>query len=88
CEAIHIRDENAAINGLGKVLRDLPQKYETKVSIVSGSDLVVQQRWAWRVLPSGVVTLPQGQNREEIHSARKLNRERGSLRSKVGHLII
>ena len=34
CQTEHIRDENAAINGLRKVVRDLPQEYGTNVPIV------------------------------------------------------
>jgi putative transposase len=89
CEAIHIRDENAAINGLSRTVKDLQKKSETEVSTVSGSDLVaVQQRWAWCVLPSGVFTASRGQNSEEIRSTRKLNREQDSSRSEVDDLII
>ncbi len=55
CKATHIRDENAAQNGLKKVLRELPTKSETSVSLVPGSGLdFIKNRWAWRVLPSGV----------------------------------
>jgi putative transposase len=90
CQTMHIRDENAAINGLRKVLKDLPQKNEGEYpSIVSSSDLAfVKERWAWCVLPSGVLTTLRGQDGEEIRSTRKLNRERDSSRSKVDHLDI
>ena len=63
CKAIHVRDENSSRNGLRRVLRDLSTKGETLFSSVSGSDLVpVEERWAWRVLPSGVHRTLQGQN--------------------------
>lgn len=63
CQTIHMRDENSAQNGLRKVLRDFPENYETIVSTVSGSDLVpVLERWAWSVLPSGVIPTLRGQN--------------------------
>ena len=90
CQTEHIRDENAAINGLRKVLRDLSQKYEGNTpSIVSGSDLAfVKERWAWCVLPSGVFIHPRGQGGEAIRSARKLNRGHDSPRSKSDHLVI
>ena len=72
CQTVHIRDENAAINGLRKVLRDLPAKIEGEIpSIVSGSDLaLIQERWAWCVLPSGVVITPRGQNSEILAASR------------------
>jgi len=90
CRTVHIRDENSAINGLRKILRDLPEKNEGKhPSIVSGSDLAfVQKRWAWCVLPNGVHITPWGQNCEGIHGTRKLNREHDSSRSKVDNLVI
>jgi putative transposase len=64
CQTLHIRDENAAMNGLRKVLRDLSQKNEGLCpSIVSGSDLAfIKKRWAWCVLPSGVLVTPRGQD--------------------------
>lgn len=90
CQTEHIRDENAAINGLRKILRDLPQKNEGEYpSIVSGSDLAfVKERWAWCVLPSGVLVTSRGQNSEVIRSTRKLNRGYDSPRSKVDHLVM
>ena len=90
CRKVHIRDENSAINGLRKILRDLPQKREGEYpSIVSGSDLVlIQKRWAWCVLPNGVHITPLRQDSEEIHSTRKLKRGHDSSRSKVDSLIM
>jgi putative transposase len=65
CKTFHIRDENAAINGLKKVLWDLREKKEALASIVSGSDLgFVKERWAWCVSPSGVVSTLRGRNSE------------------------
>ena len=89
CQTKHLRDENAAINGLRKVLRDLPTKSGGEIpSQVSSSDLdPVKERWAWSVLPSGVFVMLRGQDRENSHNSRKLNRERGSSRSKHDHLI-
>lgn len=90
CQTVHIRDENAAINGLRKILRDLPQKNEGEYpSIVSGSDLAfIQERWAWCVLPNGVHITPWGQDCEGIHGTKKLNRGHDSSRSKVDDLVI
>lgn len=67
CKTFHLRDENAAKNGLKQVLRDLATKCEISISQVSGSDLVpVMERWAWRVLFSGVDYNPREQNCEII----------------------
>ena len=61
CQAVHIRDENSAQNGLKQILRDLIKKSETLVSLVPCSGLVsVIERWAWRVLPSGVQNTLRG----------------------------
>ena len=89
CQAVHIRDENAAFNGLRKVLRDLPTKIEGEIpSLVSGSDLAfVKERWAWCILPSGIRVMPRGQNSERVRSIKKLNRENDISRPKVDHLI-
>lgn len=60
CKIIHIRDENAAANGLREVLRNLAKESE-KFSQVSCSDhALVKERCAWRVMPSGVVRIPRG----------------------------
>src|ERR1700733_8606888 len=90
CQAVHIRDENAAINGLRKVLRDLSQKNGGEyLPIVSCSDLAfVKKRWAWRVLPSGVLVTLRGQDSELNRSSRKLNRGHDSPRSKVDNLVM
>lgn len=70
CKTKHIRDENAAKNGLRKVLRDLKIKSEPLGSQVSGSDLVsIVKRWAWRVLPSGIFCILQGQNCDDFAAA-------------------
>jgi putative transposase len=85
CQIVHIRDENAAFNGLRKVLRDLPTKIEGEnPSLVSGSDLAfVKERWAWCILPSGVHETPRGQNSELLRSTKKLNRESDISRPKL-----
>lgn len=85
CQTVHIRDENAAINGLRKILRDLsPNNEGTYPSIVSSSDLAfIKERWAWCILPSGVLITPRGQNSKVICNTKKLNRGHDSSRSKV-----
>ena len=61
CQAFHIRDENAAQNGLAKILRDLNEKGEPYGSLVPSSGLVlILERWAWRILPSGVHSTRSG----------------------------
>ncbi len=64
CEAIHIRDENSAINGLNKILWALIKNSGLDIPQVSCSDLAVKQRWAWRVSTSGVIVTSQGRNSE------------------------
>jgi len=53
CNSFHIRDENAAINGLYKVMDQLNMPR-------SGRSLAVLERWTWQVAPSGVVRLRGG----------------------------
>jgi putative transposase len=66
CSSWNHRDENSSKNGLQRVFEDL-KKDGINVPSVSGSDLFhVHERWAWRVLPSGVVKHPRGQNSELI----------------------
>jgi len=89
CQTDHLRDENAAINGLQRELRNSPIKLDEKLfsSKVPSSGLVsVIERWAWRVLPSGVFKTPRGQNDGSTISAKKLNRRHGSLLPKNDHL--
>lgn len=85
CKTDHIRDENAARNGLLKVLRDLRKNGEAPLLQVSGSDLApTKERWTWRVLASGVEITPwRPKQQKSFCSAKKLNRGRCSSRSKV-----
>ena len=70
CKAYHLRDENAALNGLKRVLNDPKIKSEMRVSTVPGSGLdSVTERWAWRVLPSGIV-ISRGQNGDQTQASR------------------
>jgi len=88
CQTVHIRDENAAINGLRKTLRDLSTKGKGETPLlVSGSDLVVQQRWAWCVFPCGVQKTLQRENCNKYCNTRKLKRERGSSRSSLVNCV-
>ena len=66
CSSVNDRDENASKNGFREILRDL-SKSGMFVPQVSGSDLVqVDERWAWRVLPGGVLKTPRRQNSDLI----------------------
>ena len=66
CGMDHIRDENAAQNGLSEVLRNLAKK-SGEYPQVSCSDLAsIMRRWAWRVLPGGVFCTLRRQNSESI----------------------
>lgn len=62
CQSVHIRDENAALNILKKVLRDFLQKDKGENPLlVPGSGFsLVKERWAWCVLPRGVIITPRG----------------------------
>jgi putative transposase len=63
CKTIHLRDENAGINGLRKVLWDFSTKGEEITSQVPSSGLaLVKERWAWCALPSGVHCTLRGQS--------------------------
>jgi len=74
CQTVHIRDENAAINGLKKISVDLIEKSKTDVLQVPCSGLFqVIERWAWCVLPSGICKVLRGSNSEQIASTRKSN---------------
>ncbi len=84
CKSVHIRDENAAINGIGKLLQELP--IENKLLVPRLGPVLVKKRWAWTVLPSGVHETLRGLNCEEIHGSRKLKEERDSSESKVDQL--
>jgi len=68
CNSYHIRDENAAQNGLKKVLRDFNLK-----KIVPCSGLASQKRWAWRALPSGVFITLRGQCGNTVAAPRNSN---------------
>ncbi len=71
CQTLHIRDENAAQNGLKQILRDLAKKSETLVSLVPSSGLAsVIERWAWRVLPSGVQNTLRGLEQRLVAASR------------------
>src|SRR5262249_44536482 len=68
CKTFHLRDENAALNGLKRVMKDPKIKIEKKFSQVPGSGLVsVRERWAWRVLPSGIM-ISRGQSCVQSHA--------------------
>lgn len=59
CNTHHHRDENAAINGLQRVKKELLKKNK----IVPGSGLApVMEQWAWWVLPRGLEMVNRGQN--------------------------
>ena len=75
CGSVHIRDENAALNGL-KVVREKWRDNGRDLSLlVPGSGLVsVRERWAWRVRPSGVHCSPRGTDGGSTARVRKSKR--------------
>ena len=66
CCTEHIRDENAAINGLQKILRDL----KTKILVPCSGLVSVMERWAWRVLPGGIEMSLSRQERRSVAASR------------------
>jgi putative transposase len=85
CRAFHLRDENAALNGLKRVFNDPKIKSEMKVSLVPGSGLdSVTERWAWRVLPSGIV-ISRGQNGDQTQASRNEIESVIAFGQKVAH---
>ena len=71
CESHHIRDENAAQNGLKRVLRDFNLE-----NLVPCSGLAFpKKRWAWCVLPSGVVATLRGQCCDTVAAPRNSNED-------------
>ena len=83
-----MRDENAAINGLDKVLWGLTENSGIIFPQVSCSDLAVKQRCAWRVSASGVRIKHRGvETARDPRNDKKLNRECGSSRPKVDQFV-
>ena len=60
CHFEHCRDENAAIHGHRRILRDLQQTGEVNSSVPSSGPVFIRKRCAWRVLPSGVISTLRG----------------------------
>ncbi len=79
CKTVHLRDENASINGLKKTLNSLTENSGIYFPQVSCSDLVVKQRCAWRVSASGIIEKYRGGEtvRKSSHSDKKFNEESG-----------
>jgi len=79
CKTVHLRDENASINGLKKTLVCLTENSGICFPQVSCSDLVVQKRCAWRVLTSGILKKYRGGETvgKPSHSDKKFNEESG-----------
>ena len=67
CSSENDRDENAAKHGLQCTFEALCTTGEANAFPVPGSGLFqVTERWAWRVLPSGVVKIRRGKNSDLI----------------------
>jgi putative transposase len=87
CNWQHIRDENAAINGLLKIytqllddtLLDAKDHANSLASVPSsGPVIAVQKRWAWSVLPRGINSILRGQGRGLAANSKKLNKQYGN----------
>jgi putative transposase len=69
CSSDHLRDENSAILGLRKILKD--HTNEAVASQVPCSGLAcVNKRCAWCVLPSGIKKVSRGQGRIQLQTPR------------------
>ena len=56
CITIHIRDENAAANGLRKAYKRIEEiSKEPSLLVPSSGRVPITERWAWRVLSSGAI---------------------------------
>ena len=79
CQTPHIRDENAAINGLRRILWDLSEKRSEDSGRVPGSGPVlvqaVQERWAWRVGPRGVYCTSRGTRSSSVSHRQEIKRK-------------
>lgn len=62
CHFEHIRDENAARNGLTNYLRELEQNSNDSLLVPCSGLVSIRERWAWRVYPRGVVSTNRGIN--------------------------
>lgn len=54
CGEAHIRDENAARNGLDRLLREQRKKGGATPSVPGSGPVSVTARWTWRVRPGGI----------------------------------
>jgi len=76
CHTHHIRDENAAINGLRRILGDASQKRSELSERVPGSGhFSVKERWVWRVGPRGVHCTSRGTGSSLMSSRQKIKRK-------------
>ena len=61
CHAFHIRDENAAQNGLLCTYQELETTHQDLKLPGSGHlSSTIEERWVWQVKASGVITTPRG----------------------------
>jgi putative transposase len=71
CTTNHLRDENAACNGLIKILRNVDKECgESFPQVPRLGRVAIKERWAWRVLPSGAIVRRGGKTAEVSAPAR------------------
>ena len=55
CITMHIRDENAACNGLFKAYERIKESKENSLQVPSSGRVTIRERCAWKVLSSGAI---------------------------------
>ena len=70
CHKDHIRDENAARNGLALVLREWAKKENTSFTVPGSGLVFVRERREWRVRTSGIASIPRGKDGSPLQTPR------------------
>jgi len=74
CQKEHIRDENAAINGLRRSTNNKKGLEQSKPVPCSGP-VLIKKRWAWRVRPSGIRSILRGAGSSKKNKRQEISNE-------------